>query len=91
MKEYVHVEFLFPSGEFHDEFKKLDSLGEDFHCLHTFNEHETDEDGNINHYIRVSGKIYSQTASLIKLQNPALAGKMRISYIPDELKDKYRR
>ncbi len=91
MKEFVLVEFLFLREEFHIEFMKLDSLGEDFVCFNTYSESETDEDGNTDDYIRVSGKIYSQAASLIKLQNPTLAGKMRISYIPDELKDKYRR
>ena len=39
---------------------------------------------------RLSGKINSATATMIKLQDPFLAEHMRISYIPEDLKNKYR-
>ena len=91
MKEYVHVEFLFTLDEYPIELGKLISLKDDFRLIKCDDEYDEDDDGLRFEYKRVSGKINSMTASLIKLQNPALAGKMRISYIPDELKDKYRR
>ena len=93
MKEYVFVEFLFTDEESAAEIAKLTALGDDFQYLKSDYEYETDSDQStvVEEYIRVSGKINSMTASVIKLQNPALAGKMRISYISDELKNKYRR
>lgn len=91
MKEYVFVEFLFTEEEYFSELKKLLGLGNDFEQIDIQNECEEDEDGLRQYYRRVSGRINTMTASVIKLQNPALAGKMRISYIPEDLKDKYRR
>jgi hypothetical protein len=91
MKDYVFVEFLFTMAEANYEMGKLNELGTDYIPIsHSF-EHEYENDLVVSEYIRLSGKINAETASLIKLQNPALAGKMRISYISDELKDKYRR
>jgi hypothetical protein len=87
MKEYVLVEFLFTAQKAPTELIKLNELGDDF-ILIKCNDYGIE---GWPRFTRVSGKINSQTASLIKLQNPALAGKMRISYIPEELKDKYRR
>lgn len=91
MKEFVLVEFLFTLDEYYKELRKLTALGDDFRLIKCDDEWELDDDGIHFDYKRVSGKINSMTASLIKLQNPTLAGKMRISYISDELKDKYRR
>lgn len=92
MKEYVFVEFLFTEEEYSAEIKKLIALGDDFVFLGTVHEYEDDTDFAMRtDYKRVSGEINSQAASIIKLQNPVLAGKMRISYIPEELKNKYRR
>jgi len=91
MKEYVLVEFIFTDEEAKSEISKLTTLGEDFTFIRSHYEYEDDNDGNREEYIRVSGRINSMTASVIKLQNPTLAGKMRISYIPEDLKDKYRR
>lgn len=90
MKEFVFVEFLFSQQEQASETSKLLSLGEDFEFIKSDLEYDNDGD-NSGLYVRVSGKINSMAASLIKLQNPALAGKMRISYITDELKNKYRK
>jgi len=92
MKEFVLVEFLFTRDEAGFELGKLNLLGPDF--IHLGNDYESEgdsESGITEEYIRVFGKINSMAASLIKLQNPALSGKMRISYISDELKDRYRR
>jgi hypothetical protein len=90
MKEFVLVEFLFNDAEFVTELGKLHDLGEDFEYITRFNE-PTDDPRSDTQYIRITAKINSQTATMIKLQNPTLAGKMRISYISDELKNKYRK
>ena len=92
MKEFLLVEFLFTYREVVSELRKLNDLGADFEHIEYNYEWEEDSDRvSDDSYIRISGKINSEVASLIKLQNPNLAGKMRISYIPEELKDKYRR
>jgi len=92
MNEYVLVEFI---AGVPDEsrllIEKLKALGEDFQFAIKEISDETDEDGNYSEWITVTGKISSQYASIIKLQDPFLAERMRISYIPSELKDKYRR
>jgi hypothetical protein len=92
MNEYVLVEFI---AERHSDsailFGKLDALGEDFILLKDEIEREGDEDGLFQEWVRVSGKINAAYASVIKLQDPFLADRMRISYIPDDLKNKYRR
>lgn len=92
MKEYVLVEFV--AGQpFEAETlrKKLLALGDDFVLIKVSDEHDSDEDGNYADWVRVQGKISSMYASVIKLQDSFLAERMRISYIPDDLKDKYRR
>ena len=90
MKEFVLAEFLFEISEFEKGFALLESLGDDFLLVHIRDEWERSEDLPET-YKRVTGRINSMTASIIKLQEPDLAGKMRISYIPDDLKNKYRR
>jgi hypothetical protein len=91
MKEFVLVEFLFTYSEAAGELRKLNDLGGDFEPIKHDYESEEDSDAvSGESYIRISGKINSETASLIKLQNPVLAGKMRISYISEDLKNKYR-
>ena len=92
MNEYVLVEFI---AGIPDEEALLDAIiedmGPDFVYLNKVYESENDEDGNYNDWVRVQGKISSEYASLIKLKEPFLAERMRISYIPKDLKDKYRR
>ena len=90
MKEFVLVEFLFEISEYDEGYALLESLGDDFLLVHIRDEWERSEELPET-YKRVTGKINSMTASMIKLQAPQLAGKMRISYIPDDLKNKYRR
>ena len=91
MNEFTFVEFLFTLDEYPQELGKLIALGKDFKLIKCDDEFEDDGDGPRFDYKRVSGNINTMTASVIKLQNPALAGKMRISYIPSELKDRYRK
>ena len=91
MNEFVLVEFI---AEYPDNsdllISKLADLGPDFVIIKEDDEHEEDEFGARNEWLRVTGMISSLYASVIKLRDPFLAERMRISYIPDALKDKYR-
>lgn len=89
MKELVFVEFLFPIADYNESYEILLSLGSDFQNLKSMWEYEEESDVRDEFY-RVSGKISSMAASIIKLKYPKIAQSMRISYISDELKDKYR-
>lgn len=89
MKEYVLCEFLIeePWAEL---FGVLTTLDPDFIITDVCDEQEADEDGNVNEWCRVTGKIRSEFATVLKLQHAKLAERMRISYIPEDLKNKYR-
>ena len=88
MNEYVLVEFVVETTEDHVLlWKKLKELGDDFQYVVTSD--EQDEDGR--DAVIVNGRMESKIASLIKLQDAFLSERMRISYIPDELKNKYRK
>lgn len=92
MNESVLIEFI---AEYPDDsdllLSKLKDLGIDFVLLREDDEHEEDEFGARNEWLRVTGMITSVYASVIKLRDPFLAERMRISYISDELKDRYRK
>ena len=91
MKEFVLVEFV--AHGLPDEqllISKLELLGTDFEIIKEQSEWDV-EDLSSDTWVRISGKINSEVASLIKLQDKFLAERMRISYIPEDLKDKYRR
>jgi hypothetical protein len=80
MKEYVLVEFIAPPDEFDQLREQIADLKDDFVWI-----------GDKQDPYVVWGHITSEYASVIKLQNSYLSERMRISYIPDELKDKYRK
>jgi len=87
MNEFLLVEFIADGVEERDELdRRLESLGEDFKL------ERTDSYSTITNpcYI-VTGRISSIYASIVKLKDPFLSERMRISYIPDELKDRYRK
>lgn len=89
MKEYVLCEFLIE--EFGIELiEVLTTLEPDFIVIDIWNEHEIDEDGNVTEWRRITGKIHTEFATVLKLKHSILADRMRISYIPEELKNKYR-
>lgn len=90
MNEFILVEFLFNDHEFVAELGKLHDLGAEFEYITSINE-PTDDPRSDSEYVKITAKMNAQAVTLIKLQNPTLAGKMRISYIPDELKNKYRK
>ena len=91
MNEFVLVEFLFTCGQGEQGMQAIKALGNDFiqiaSDLDGFN---SDDRGYVTTYRLTKGKISSQTATVIKLSNKFLSDRMRISYISDELKDKYR-
>lgn len=85
MMEFVLVEFLF-EHEHGDDVKYIMGLGDDFI-------HLTSCSGTLwdnSRYFSITGQINSETATMIKLSNESIAARMRISYIDDKLKDKYR-
>lgn len=88
MNEYVHVEFIAVGDDVHMLVEKLDNLGEDFKPVNRSD--HINNDFSIGDWFRISGRISSAYASVIKLQDPFLSDRMRISYIPDDLKNKYR-
>lgn len=93
MNEFVLVEFVTAYGEEAEELRhRLLALGDDFQLLKDDYEYDTDDEYNtVNSWIRVSGRINAMRASMVKLQDSFLAERMRISYISDDLKDRYRK
>ena len=88
MNEYVLAEFIVDSNESHVLLLiKLKELGNDFQQIDS--SEEQDEDGR--EAIIFRGRMESTIASVIKLHDAFLSERMRISYIPDELKNKYRK
>lgn len=91
MNEYVLVEFLAVGDDRQIIKDKLMALSYDFIPIKYDDEYDIDYDvGEIISYARYSGKISAEYASIIKMQDPFLSERMRISYIPDELKNYYR-
>jgi hypothetical protein len=86
MKEYVLVEFIAEGNDKDKLDERLALLGEDFK-----QERELSYTTQTNPIYIVIGRISSLYASVVKLRDPFLAERMRISYISDELKDRYRR
>lgn len=91
MNEVVLVEFLIPATKSEEYMSYIDTYSSDPHFkkVTSSSEFEIDEDDNIYDYVRVSYKMTSESASAIRLSHAA-GDLMRISYIPDSLKDKYR-
>lgn len=92
MKEFVLVEFIAIYSDDSDILlKKLDELGKEFVMISEIDNFTEDEYGNRKEWIKATGMISSEYASLIKLTDSFLAERMRISYIEESLKDKYRK
>jgi len=91
MKEFVLVEFMCTAAEALEMAHEVRMLQDEFQLERTDISEEQDQDDSYGTtYWHTWGKINSETATMIRLQNSWLAERMRISYIPDELKDKYR-
>jgi hypothetical protein len=91
VKEYVHVQFLATAEERVIVKEKLAAFGADFVPIVMDDSYDQWPDGIYISHASYSGKISSELATLIKLQDPFLAERMQISYIPEELKNKYRK
>lgn len=87
MNEFVLAEFVFSRDGLIDGYKLLGELGDDFVLIGS----AIDIEAYPSSTLIVSGKLSSSMATVIKLGNSALSDAMRVSYIPDELKNKYRR
>jgi hypothetical protein len=92
MNEYVLVEFMFTVTEEKQFNQLIGDLGTDFVRINNeFDWNNEDARGYVTTCKMVSGKISSEAATVIKLSNKFLADRMRISYISEELKNKYRK
>ena len=91
MNEYVHVQFYATAEERVIVKEKLAALGTDFVPLLMDDSYDQWPDGVYISHASYSGKISAELATVIKLQDPFLAERMQISYIPEELKNKYRK
>jgi hypothetical protein len=89
MNEYVLVEFIARGADQEILRDRLRYLP-DVEVIGTADEYEMDDD-SYTEWTRITAKVESQFLSMIKLQDSFLAERMRISYIPEELKNKYRR
>lgn len=91
MNETILVEFIFSVDDVQQGEKFLRRLGSDFARIDDNVEWGQDSNGGTTGYRHIIGKIDAMAATALKFQNKFLADRMRISYIPDDLKDKYRR
>lgn len=67
---------------------ELIALGDDFEMIESSIEYGS---GDAEDYQRTCGKINAATATALKLSNHFLADRMRVSYINEGLKNKYRK
>lgn len=89
MNECVFVEFIAQGEDIYRLIEKIDQLGNDFIPINK--DHHLYHDITIGGWSRISGSMSSAYALCIKLKDPFLAERMRISYIPDDVKDEYRK
>ncbi len=89
MNETVFAEFLFLVEEWDEGNREIKSLGDDFQLLAGYFEGDI-ESMPSGLYYKVNGKLNSVAATAITLGNKFLADRMRVSYISDELKNRYR-
>lgn len=90
MNEFSLVEFFAAADDVEELKTRLYNLGDDLEIIDYNSEYETEE-GMFYGFLRISGRINTATASVVRLSDPFLSDRMRISYIPNELKDKYRK
>jgi hypothetical protein len=90
MNEYIFAEFLFEDSAQLQGLDELYALGIDFIPTFTGTETMVGVDYNGESCFRVFGKLKSETATAIKLQNGFLATRMLISHISSEVKARYR-
>jgi hypothetical protein len=86
MREKVFVQFIFEPVYSQSAPMWLAELGSDFKVIHSSNHYKNYE----THFI-IEGIIDSVAATALKLSNPFLGERMRMSTISNELKNKYRK
>lgn len=90
MNKTIYVEFMFEAASAERGANFIRALGDRFQ--YAGSEISWDDNQEISEeWLTVSGKIDSETATLIKLGDKFYADRMRVSYISNELKDKWRR
>jgi hypothetical protein len=91
MNEKILVEFMINASDYDILDKKIKSIGDSFENLKEQFEFEIEPDEKYSQWFRVTGKIDSMTASMLRLSDPFFDKHMKVSYISKELKDKYRK
>lgn len=82
MNEYILAEFAISKNGISNMNEYLRSLGDDFQFVNlTVKGHDD---------AIITGKIRADTATTIKLRDDAVSQCMRVSFISDDLKNKYR-
>ena len=92
MKEFVLVEFIVFPHERTELMGKIHDLGDDFEEIDVATEWTEDQYNSlVSQFHVVSGRLNAMCATVIKLRDPFLADRMRVSYISDDIKNIYRR
>lgn len=81
MNDSILVEFVYNEHEFLDVMTRLSAFTND--TISISNISTTDH--------ILTCRMASETSTIIKLSDSFLSDRMRVSYIPSELKDKYRK
>lgn len=89
MREYVLVEFIAQGDDQSILISRLRNISE-IEIIGSEDECEEEEHAYME-WIRITAKVESEFLTMLKLTDPFLAERMRISYISDELKNKYRK
>lgn len=87
MNEFIYIEFMFNVNDI-DGIKSMMSDIDDLVILTTEYIHDAQ---TLTAWQKITGKISAETATMAKLSNRPYSKYMRTSYIPDHLKDMYRK
>jgi hypothetical protein len=87
MNEFVLVEFIFEDEYASEGAERVIALAGDFELSNSYIRYDTHD---YKDYHIINGRLNAMTASALKLQDKFLSDRMYVSYISDELKDRYR-
>lgn len=91
MRERILVEFLVSSEEAGQLRSKLQEFEDDLVIIDSRDKFEGENDQFTGVWVRISASISSELLTILKIRDPFIASHMHISYIPDNIKDRYRR
>lgn len=91
MKEFILVEFITSTNDLTQLLKELETFGKDIKFIDSDFEFETYDDTLTGSWHRISAQVNTESLTVIKLRSSFVAERMKISHIPDELKDRYRK